>query len=157
MISVVLATHNEAVNIERCLDSVKSFSDEIIIADGESTDNTVELAKKYGAKIISTTNKVNFHINKQIAMDAARGELVLQLDADEVIDEELAKFILKVAQNPEGKVAWWIRRKNFFMGQSVDLGGRRIIRSEEHTSELQSHSDIVCRLLLAKKKEPTDD
>src|SRR5260221_3268287 len=32
--------------------------------------------------------------------------------------------------------------------KSVDLGGRRIIRSEEHTSELQSHSDIVCRLLL---------
>src|SRR5260221_3779507 len=37
-------------------------------------------------------------------------------------------------------------------GQSVDLGGRRIIRSEEHTSELQSHSDLVCRLLLEKKK-----
>src|SRR5260221_1399794 len=32
--------------------------------------------------------------------------------------------------------------------KSVDLGGRRIIRSEEHTSELQAHSDLVCRLLL---------
>src|SRR5260370_9968285 len=38
------------------------------------------------------------------------------------------------------------------MGQSVDLGGRRIIRSEEHTSELQSHLNLVCRLLLEKKK-----
>src|SRR5260221_2632397 len=37
--------------------------------------------------------------------------------------------------------------------KSVDLGGRRIIRSEEHTSELQSHSDLVCRLLLDKKKQ----
>src|SRR5260221_10509006 len=37
--------------------------------------------------------------------------------------------------------------------KKVDLGGRRIIRSEEHTSELQSHSDIVCRLLLEKKKD----
>src|SRR5260370_7660543 len=36
-------------------------------------------------------------------------------------------------------------------GESVDLGGRRIIRSEEHTSELQSHLNIVCRLLLEKK------
>src|SRR5260221_9235017 len=36
--------------------------------------------------------------------------------------------------------------------KEVDLGGRRIIRSEEHTSELQSHSDLVCRLLLEKKK-----
>src|SRR5260221_5210237 len=40
--------------------------------------------------------------------------------------------------------------KNY--GKSEDLGGRRIIRSEEHTSELQSHSDLVCRLLLEKKK-----
>src|SRR5260370_32372496 len=37
-------------------------------------------------------------------------------------------------------------------GKSVDLGGRRIIRSEEHTSELQSHLNLVCRLLLEKKK-----
>src|SRR5260221_10627510 len=37
--------------------------------------------------------------------------------------------------------------------EDVDLGGRRIIRSEEHTSELQSHSDLVCRLLLEKKKK----
>src|SRR5260221_6354228 len=37
--------------------------------------------------------------------------------------------------------------------ESVDLGGRRIIRSEEHTSELQSHSDLVCRLLLEKKNK----
>src|SRR5260221_3867807 len=41
-------------------------------------------------------------------------------------------------------------------GKSVDLGGRRIIRSEEHTSELQSHSDLVCRLLLDKKKAASE-
>src|SRR3954463_265036 len=40
-------------------------------------------------------------------------------------------------------------------GQSVDLGGRRIIRSEEHTSELQSHDNLVCRLLLEKTEGKT--
>src|SRR3954463_3110552 len=35
--------------------------------------------------------------------------------------------------------------------ESSDLGGRRIIRSEEHTSELQSHDNLVCRLLPEKK------
>ena len=64
MISVVLATHNEASNIEKCLNSVKSFADEIIVVDGDSTDNTRELAKKMGARVIKTTNKKNFHINK---------------------------------------------------------------------------------------------
>src|SRR3989475_2353371 len=41
--------------------------------------------------------------------------------------------------------------RKVLMGKSVDLGGRRIIRSEEHTSELQSQSNLVCRLLLEKK------
>src|SRR5260370_4761994 len=41
-------------------------------------------------------------------------------------------------------------------GKSEDLGGRRIIRSEEHTSELQSHLNIVCRLLLEKKKKASE-
>src|SRR5690242_537959 len=98
-ISVVMATHNEAKNIERCLGAVKDFASEIIVVDGESTDETVALAKKYNAKIISTTNKSNFHINKQMAMDAATGDLVLQLDADEVVDQELKAFILKVAKS----------------------------------------------------------
>src|SRR5260370_32538106 len=44
------------------------------------------------------------------------------------------------------------RAGRFRVPQELDLGGRRIIRSEEHTSELQSHLNLVCRLLLEKKK-----
>ncbi len=130
MISVVLATHNEAKNIERCLDAVKSFAGEIILADGESTDNTVALAEKFGAHIIHTTNKANFHINKQIAMDAAKGDLVLQLDADEVVDAELAQFIQHVEkqlhdhQSDKLPAAWWIKRKNYFLGRFLQKGGQ---------------------------------
>ena len=97
-LSVVLAVHNEEKNLPRCLDSIKNLADEIIVVDGESTDNTVAIAKKYGAKVIKTTNKLNFHINKQMGMDQAKGELVLQLDADEVVDKELAQFIKKLKQ-----------------------------------------------------------
>jgi glycosyltransferase involved in cell wall biosynthesis len=126
MISVVLATHNEEKNIERCLNAVKDFADEIIIADGESTDDTVTIARKLGAKIISTTNKENFHINKQMAMDAANGDLILQLDADEVVDDQLALFIRDI----ENKIiesdasAWWIKRKNWFLGTFLKKGGQ---------------------------------
>src|SRR5438034_6423245 len=38
-----------------------------------------------------------------------------------------------------------------------DVVATKLVRSEEHTSELQSHSDLVCRLLLEKKKRETDD
>lgn len=125
-ISVVLATHNEEKNLARCLAAVKDFADEIIIADGESSDQTVSIAKEYGAQVISTTNKANFHINKQIAIDAARGELILQLDADEVVDAELAAFIKQIADRSVNQtiVAWWIRRKNFFCGRFLRKGGQ---------------------------------
>jgi glycosyltransferase involved in cell wall biosynthesis len=125
MISVVLAVHNEEKNIERCLAAVQSFADEIILVDGESTDETVKLAKKLHARIISTTNKENFHINKQMAMDAAKGDLILQLDADEVVDEELAGFIQKVAAGEQAEIAaWWIKRRNWFLGRFLKKGGQ---------------------------------
>lgn len=138
-ISVVLATYNEEKNINMCLDSVKDWADEIIVVDGSSTDKTREIAKDdYQAKVIKTTNKPNFHINKQLAMDAATGDLILQLDADEVVDADLKKFILKLAKQAEFKeVAWWIPRKNLFLGKWLSKGGQ--------------YPDAVIRLYLAGK------
>jgi glycosyltransferase involved in cell wall biosynthesis len=132
MISVVLATHNEEKNIEKCLASVKNFAGEIIVVDGDSTDQTRALAKKMGARVIKTSNKANFHINKQQAMDEAKGQLILQLDADEAVDEELAAFIKETAKKISKKkqftnkdaVAWWIRRRNLFMGRWLKKGGQ---------------------------------
>jgi glycosyltransferase involved in cell wall biosynthesis len=131
MISVVLATYNEEKNIERCLKAVEGFADEIIVVDGTSTDKTVELAKKLGARVITTTNKPVFHINKQQAMDEAKGDLVLQLDADEVVDEELAQFIKKKQEQFKNQVemntlpsAWWIKRKNWFLDRFLTKGGQ---------------------------------
>ncbi len=132
MISVVLATHNEEANIVRTLKSVKSFADEIIVADGESTDTTVELAKKHGAKVFSVKNHPIFHVNKQLAMDKAKGTLVLQLDADEVLDDELVKYIEQIEKEysnttkpiKDRPVAWYIKRKNFFLGKFLKKGGQ---------------------------------
>jgi (heptosyl)LPS beta-1,4-glucosyltransferase len=124
-LSVVLATHNEEKNLKRCLEAIKSIADEIIIADGESKDQTQKIAEKYQAKIIKTTNKANFHINKQMAMDEASHKLVLQLDADEVADQELIDFIKKLKkQNSFENSAWWIRRKNLFLNKWLKKGGQ---------------------------------
>jgi len=131
MISIVLATHNEEKNIQRCLESVKDFADEIIVVDGSSTDKTREKAQKLGASVIKTTNKSNFHINKQMAMDQAKGDLVLQLDADEEVGEILQKFIkkthseiLKRKNHHHQAVAWRLKRKNLFMGQFFKKTGQ---------------------------------
>lgn len=95
-LSLCLATHNEETNLPSCLESAKSLVDEIVIVDGSSTDKTVEIAKKYGAHVIVTDNPPMFHINKQKALDAAKGEWILQLDADERLSPELAIEIKKV-------------------------------------------------------------
>lgn len=125
MISVALATHNEEKILALCLASVKGWTDEIVIADGDSTDQTVKIAKKYGAKVVETTNKANFHINKQMAIDAAKGDLILQLDADEVVDSELKNFILQVHQNQDHSAsAWWLKRKNLFLRHWLKKGGQ---------------------------------
>lgn len=130
MISVVIATYNEEDNMTRFLESVKGFADEIIVVDGSSTDGTVEIAKKYGAHVFLTDNKPIFHINKQMAMDKAKGELILQMDADEVVDQSLSAFIQKVHERIMKQdtanlpAAWWIKRKNWFLGKFLTKGGQ---------------------------------
>lgn len=103
-LSVALATFNEAENISRCLTSIKDIADEIIIVDGGSSDETVEIAQKFKARIIETTNKPIFHINKQMAIEAATGEWVLALDADEEVSPKLAKEILAVIKMNSSEV-----------------------------------------------------
>lgn len=92
-LSVVLAVYNEENNLEECLNSVKKIASEIVIVDGGSKDHTLDIAKKFNAKILKTTNPPIFHINKQIALDLATNEWILQLDADERVSPPLSKEI----------------------------------------------------------------
>ncbi|MEK7565914.1 MAG: glycosyltransferase family 2 protein [Patescibacteria group bacterium] len=123
-LSVTLAAYNEEKNIGRCLEAVRQLADEIIIVDGESTDKTVSIAKKYGAKIFSVPNDpINFHKQKKLANNKASGDWILQLDADEVVTPELLIEIKKkIASNPVEN-GFWIPRANFFLGRFLKKGG----------------------------------
>ncbi len=130
-LSVVLATFNEEKNLPACLDSIKKLADEIVIVDGSSTDKTVEIAKKYGAKVIVTDNPPIFHINKQKAIDRATKDWVLQLDADERVTPELGSEIEEVLngkwkmENGKSEISgYWIPRKNLFLGRYLMKGGQ---------------------------------
>jgi len=149
-LSVVLATRNEETNIARCLESVKSLADEIIVVDEFSEDRTREIAKKMGAKVFKEEHHENFHITKQKAIDLATGDWILQLDADETVTPELAEEIKEVIVNPtqskvsklfarhqkavearDGKigvktgeiVAFFIPRRNIFLGEPLIHAG----------------------------------
>ncbi len=123
-LSVVLAIFNEAANLPRCLDSVKGLADEIIVVDGQSSDNSVSIAESYGAKIIETTNKPNFHINKQLGLEAATRDWILQLDADECLSDPLKSEIKRVLASPGEFVGFWLPRKNYFLGRFLTKGGQ---------------------------------
>ena len=123
-ISVVLAVYNEEENLKACLESVRNLAWEIIIVDGGSRDNTINIAQEFGAKIIQTINPPNFHINKNKAIDAASGDWILQLDADEVVSEKLNQEIKKVLSPDSDINGYWIPRSNFFLGRFLKKGGQ---------------------------------
>ena len=122
-LSVVLATFNEEKMLSDCLFSVKDIADEIVIVDGSSQDATVTISKEFGANVIITTNKQNFHINKQIAIDAATKDWIFQLDADERVTKELATEVKKVINSENEIDGYWIPRKNYFLGRYLMKGG----------------------------------
>lgn len=125
-LSVALATFNEEKKLSDCLNSVEKIADEIVVVDGGSKDNTVEVAKKFGAKVIVTKNPPIFHINKQKAIDQCQGDWILQLDADEIVSPELRNEILSLTKLPltETKDAYFIPRKNHFLGKWLKKGGQ---------------------------------
>ncbi len=123
-ISVALAVFNEEDNLESCLQSVKDFADEIIVVDGGSEDRTIEVAKRFNAKIIKTNNHQIFHINKNKAIDASSGDWILQLDADEIVSKELGEEIQKVIGMETDIAGYWIPRSNFFLGRFLKKGGQ---------------------------------
>lgn len=103
-LSLAIATFNEEQNIGACLKSAQDLVDEIVIVDGSSTDKTVEIAKKYSAKVYITDNPPIFHINKQKALDLTKGNWILQLDADERVSSKLASEIKKVISMTDHEV-----------------------------------------------------
>lgn len=126
-LSIAIATFNESQNIKKCLDAIVSIADEIVIVDGQSTDNTVSIIKNYSkVKIISTPNRSMFHLNKQMAIDNCSSDWILQLDADEVVTPELSTEISKILQKHPNDIpnnGFWINRKNYFLGRFLTKGG----------------------------------
>ncbi len=123
-ISFVTSTYNEENNLAACLESVKDIVDEIIVVDGSSTDNTVKIAKEYGAKVVITTNPPIFLINRQKAIDLATKDWLLNLDADERLTPDLASEIKNELDKKNDEInGYYMPRKNWYLGRYLMKGG----------------------------------
>jgi len=81
---------NESRCLARCLQSVKGIVDEIVIADTGSTDDTTNIGREFGAKVLNFDWVDDFAAARNFAIDQTAGDWILVLDADEWADEELA-------------------------------------------------------------------
>ncbi len=121
-LSVIIITKNEAANLQDCLESV-SFANEIIIVDSESTDNTQEIARSFGAKLEITRDWPGFGPQKNRALNLATQEWVLSIDADERVTPELKQEILAVMSSNQAANCYAIPRLSWYCGKFMKHSG----------------------------------
>ncbi len=120
-ISVVIITFNEERNIERCIESVKSVADEIIVIDSFSTDRTKEICENLQVRFVSHPWE-GYSGSKNKGNSLAKYDWILSLDADEALSETLIQSIQEWKQNSINKPAKFNRLTNY-CGKWVKNGG----------------------------------
>jgi (heptosyl)LPS beta-1,4-glucosyltransferase len=115
----VITTRNEARYLPACLASVAAWADEIVVVDLESTDDSVAIAARNGAKIYHHTFVPYVELIRNFALSKAKGPWVLVLDPDEEVAAPLAVKLQEIVrQNPEASY-FRLPRKNIIFGQWI--------------------------------------
>ena len=115
-LSLVVITHNEGLNIARCLDSVPFAADKLVVDSG-STDDTVAIAQAHGARVVHQ-DWLGFGPQRNFASTQAAHDWILVLDADEFLSPELAADLERglPALMASSRPAAWLRRRTWLMG-----------------------------------------
>ncbi len=133
--SIGILTLNSSVTLRRCLDSLRDFA-EIVICDGNSTDNTLEIAREYGAKIIKQydSDEPNLRCEKDKAnvrtrnMQAASYDWYFFMDSDDALPAGIAEEIRNIALNPNPEFM------AYRMPARIFIGGREIKHEASYPS-----------------------
>ena len=123
-LSVCMICKNEADRIEPCLQSVAGWADELIVFDSGSTDGTVEIVRRYTEQL-TLTDWPGYGPQRQRSLEAARGDYVLTIDADERVTPELRRQIDEVlAQDTVPCAVYRMPWKPVVLGVTLQHGGR---------------------------------
>ncbi len=120
-LTVVILTKNEELNIASAINNAQYVTDNVLVVDSGSTDKTVEIAKANGAKVIYREWDNDFAAQRNFALEYVDTEWVLYLDADERMEWELGREIVKVVKDNQDK-QYIIKRKSIAFGKEFNHG-----------------------------------
>ena len=120
-VSVYIIAYNEAEKVRATIESAR-WADEIIVVDSWSTDGTSKIATDMGARVVQVEFKGFGDLRNQ-AIAACTHEWIFSLDADERCTPEAAAEIRAVMNSPDSVDAYWMPRRNFFMGKWIKHSG----------------------------------
>ncbi len=121
-LSVVISAYNEDKIIGRTLKAL-AWTDEIVLINNNSTDETAKIAQKYTSHIYSRPNQLMLNKNKNFGFSKATGDWILCLDADEEVTPELASEIRTSINAASKEIAgFWLPRKNIIFGKWIKHG-----------------------------------
>jgi GT2 family glycosyltransferase len=132
-VSAVLTVRNEAARLRGCLEALQSSGlvGEIVVVDDGSTDGSAELARRAGARVIVHAHAgENWDLNKNVGMEAARGDWVLLIDADERLAPGAAAAIAQALAEGPTCAAYWLPRQEWYFGRWARhaTAGARVLR-----------------------------
>lgn len=120
-ISATIITFNEELNLPRAIESLRCC-DEILIVDSGSTDRTVEIAEKFGARVIEA-NWRGYAGQKNYASEQATHDWILSIDADEALSEDLEGEIWQLKKNGPDCDAYTVPRLAQYLGRWILYSG----------------------------------
>ncbi|NCN87371.1 MAG: glycosyltransferase family 2 protein [Candidatus Pacebacteria bacterium] len=122
-LTVLINTKNEEENIGRCIKSINSIADEILVVDMNSSDGTVALAEKAGASVIHYKTEHGFaDPARNFALSKVKTDWVFILDADELIESQVKDNIKKLIEDPSFDV-YYLPRKNIIFDKWIQYTG----------------------------------
>lgn len=119
-ITVVINTYNAANTLKTTIDSVGGgLFDEVLVCDMESTDDTLEIARSYGCRIVTFPKAGHTCVEpaRMFALQHAAHDYVLVVDADEIVPRALRDYLYGLLRRPEPPAGVWIPRRNYFLGR----------------------------------------
>src|SRR5579871_945759 len=116
-ISATIITYNEERNISRVVESLRCC-DEIVVVDSGSSDRTMEIAAKLGARVLESPWR-GYAGQKNLASESCENDWILSLDADESLSEALEAEIWQIKKNGPQYDAYTMPRLAQYLGRWI--------------------------------------